>query len=481
VIITFLCSLSAGVALALTAVCALLSLAERQERLSLSLCIAGIAAAACAYYELRMMQSATPAEYGLWLRWYNLCVYVAVVGLLLFVHNYLGTGRLWLMGLIVLARSLLVVVNFCVQPNFNFRRIVSLNHVSIFGEQVATVGASVTRGWQWLAGASMILLLIYLIDAAAQRWSTPGPDSRRKALAVALGIAAPMVCTVGLIYAAILGALPVPVLNTPSLLGALFTLAYEMGRGIILSGRARVEVSELRSQLAQVERVSVVSQLTSTLAHELTQPLTASIANAEAALRKLAIGRPNLEELRTILSDIRSCDRLAADMVARMRDFFRRRIIEMQPINVGDFVDDVVALVRSQVNSKGISLSLLLQPRLPRVSGDRVHLTQVLLNLVMNGIEAVQSRPPGVRRIIVEARSDDKTREIEMSVRDSGLGVPGSIGEKLFQPFFTTKPDGMGMGLALSRTIIEAHGGRLWSEHTSASGGATFRFTLRCA
>ena len=108
-------------------------------------------------------------------------------------------------------------------------------------------------------------------------------------------------------------------------------------------------------------------------------------------------------------------------------------------------------------------------------------MTQVVLNLVMNGIEAVQSRPPDARRIVIEVRQGAAKRDIEVSVRDSGPGIPDSIGEKVFEPFFTTKPNGMGMGLALSRTIVEAHGGRLWSESATPNGGATFRFTLGSA
>jgi signal transduction histidine kinase len=423
----------------------------------------------------------TPAEYGNWVRWYNLSIYVALVGIVLFVHYYLGTGRRWLLWLIVLARSLVVFVNFCVRPNFNFRQIITLDHISFLGERVSTVGLVIVRGWQLLAVAGVILAVIYMVDAAARRWSTPGADSRHKALVVIFGITGPMVCTTGLIYLTIFGVLHVPVFNTPSFLGALFTMAYEMGRGVIASRRARLEAAELRSQLAQVERVSVLGQMASTLVHELTQPLTASIANAETALQQLVIGKPDLEELRVILSDICSCDRLAIDLIARMRQFFQRRMIDMQPLDVQSVVNDVVALVRSQVAAKRISVDLRVQPGLPSASGDRVHLTQVLLNLVMNGIEAVQSQPLGGRRIVIEARTDATRGEIEMSVQDSGPGIPGSVGDKVFQPFYTTKSDGMGMGLALSRSIIEAHGGRIWGEHVTEDGGATFRFTLRSA
>src|SRR5262249_22550047 len=138
-VITLLWSLGSILALVLTVACALVWLIERRDRLSLILCLAGLAAAASVYLELRMMHAATPAEYGHWLRWYILSVYFALGGMLLFVHQYLGTGRLWLMCVIAVMRSLLVVVNFSVQPNFNFLEIISLAHVSLLGEQVSTV------------------------------------------------------------------------------------------------------------------------------------------------------------------------------------------------------------------------------------------------------------------------------------------------------------------------------------------------------
>jgi signal transduction histidine kinase len=479
--VTFLWSLSAAFALMLAMVATLAWLSEPRNRIALVLGVVGLAAAASAYIELRMMHSATPAEYGHWLRWYNLSVYCALGGLLAFVHYYLGTGRIWLLSGIVLARSVLVIVNFCVFPNINFREILTLDHVSILGVQVSTVGAAVIRSWQWVAVGTMLLLIVYLLDAVAQRRKSHLADSRGKALVVGLGIAAPMICTAGTIHMVVFGALHIPVFDIPSLLGALCVAVYELRRAVVAGRRARIEISELRTQLTHLGRLSLMGQLTATLVHELAQPLTASVTNSEVALLKLRAAKPDLPELRDILADIRSCDARSADLIGRMRQFFRRRTLEMQRINLGDVVQDVASLVRSQVTSRKISLDLRVQPELPSVSGDRVHLTQVLLNLVMNGIEAVQSRPLGGRRIVIDAQAHAGTREVEMSVRDSGPGIPPGVADKVFQPFFTTKHDGMGMGLALSRSIIEAHGGRLWSESASHNGGAAFCFTLRYA
>jgi len=257
--------------------------------------------------------------------------------------------------------------------------------------------------------------------------------------------------------------------------------ASKIARDITASKRARLELTELRQQLAQAERVSALGQLASALVHELGQPLTATTANVGAALMHLKDKKPDLEELRAILDDIDREDRRVADIITRMRQFFQRRAITMQPLRVEDVVQDIISLVHSEAASKHAVVRLLIPPGLPRVLGDRVHLSQVLLNLLVNGIHAVESRPPDARGIVVEARAVTENGEVELSVRDSGPGIPDSLVDDVFRPFFTTKSDGMGMGLALCRTIVEAHGGRLWIDRMTQQDGAVFRFTLKQA
>jgi len=478
--VTILWSLCGIFAIALAAVCGWLGLTERQGRASLMLCLLGVAAAGSAYVELGMMHSTTAAEFAAWQHGIQAPVYLGFMAVVLFAHNYLGPGRAWLLWTIIFMRSTMFVVNLFVYPSFTYSSIDSVRRISMLDEQVTVVATAVLRTqWQMFALASLFLVMVYLIDIAVRRWRKGGPDARRKALALTLGIALPLLSAIVYANLVVFGVLDLPVSNLPWFLGALVVMAYELARDVVVKRRAQLELIELREQLAQAERVSVLGQLASALAHELIQPLTATAANVGAAQMELESEKPDLLELRAILGDIDRDDHRAVDIIDRMRRFSQRRTIDMQPLAVEDLVQDVISLVRSEATNKRVVVALVMEPGLPRVLGDRVHLSQVLLNLLMNGIHAVESCPLDARDIVIEARADDAKGEVELAVRDSGPGIPDNLADEVFKPFFTTKSNGMGMGLALSRTIIEAHGGRLWTERMAQQDGAVFRFTLK--
>jgi len=219
--VTALWSASVTGAIVLAVLCGSMWLVERRELASLMLCFLGIATAVSAYVELGMMHSATPDEYGEWLRWYHLPVFVALLAELLFVHFYLGTSRRWLIGAVIAARSLVLIADFAVEPNFNFSAIVSLRSTSLLGEEISVIGAAVPRQWQWFAVASLFLLIAYLGDAAVRRWLKAGTDDRRRVLAVSLAIGLPLLCTVLYTQLLVFGVLHGPVSNIPWFLGAL--------------------------------------------------------------------------------------------------------------------------------------------------------------------------------------------------------------------------------------------------------------------
>jgi len=239
------------------------------------------------------------------------------------------------------------------------------------------------------------------------------------------------------------------------------------------------EAQNLRREIAHVGRVSMMGQLASALAHEINQPLGAILRNAEAAELFLQDQSPDLEEIRAILADIRKDDQRAGNVIDRMRGLLKRQDLNKRAVDVADLVGEVAALVRSDAAVRHIKLELAVAHNLPPVFGDLVHLQQVLLNLIVNGMDALEEANREDRRVSIAAGLDGP-KTIQIAVSDSGPGLPADKLAHIFDPFFTTKANGMGMGLPISHTIIVAHGGRLWAENRS-EGGASFRFTLPIA
>ena len=253
-------------------------------------------------------------------------------------------------------------------------------------------------------------------------------------------------------------------------------------RGVVMDitsqRHSEIELQSVRSQLAHAGRVSMMGQLASALAHELNQPLGAILRNVEAAEIFLREATPDIEELRAIVSDIRSDDQRAGEVIDRLRSMLKRRDLESRPLAVGELLSEATALARADAAARRVTIEIAAAPGLPAVNGDRVHLQQVLLNLVLNAMDAMNGGD-GQRKVILRA-GPGGAGAVEISVCDTGHGIPAEKLADVFEPFYTTKSHGMGLGLAISRTIIEAHGGRIWAEN-NAGGGATFRFTLPVA
>ncbi len=240
--------------------------------------------------------------------------------------------------------------------------------------------------------------------------------------------------------------------------------------------QAEAEILAQRMELAHVARLSTMGQLSSALTHELNQPLGAILRNAEAAEIFLQSDQPNLEEVRAILADIRRDDRRAGDVIDRMRTLFKRRSLVSSRLALRNLVEETVALVQPDAEARQIKISVQISPLLPVVWGDRVQLQQVLLNLILNGMDAMYAIPRSKRSLVVRVR-EVKDGNVQVAVSDCGTGIAPDDAVHIFEPFFTTKPNGMGMGLAISRTIIEAHGGDIRME-SNAPAGTTFTFTL---
>jgi C4-dicarboxylate-specific signal transduction histidine kinase len=237
---------------------------------------------------------------------------------------------------------------------------------------------------------------------------------------------------------------------------------------------AEAETRKLRDQLAHAGRVSMLGELAASLAHELNQPLTAIYTNAQAAQRFLDRSRPDLSEALNALHDLGQDCRRAGDVLGRLRQMFRRHETERVPLGVGLLVEHVLMLLHEDGVARGVEIVLHVEPDLPLIRGDRVQLEQVLMNLLVNAFEAVTG-VPGPKQVTVRAYERDGF--VEVAVLDTGKGIARNELERIFEAFFTRKPNGMGMGLAICRTIVEAHGGHI-SADNRAERGAVFELSL---
>jgi signal transduction histidine kinase len=240
--------------------------------------------------------------------------------------------------------------------------------------------------------------------------------------------------------------------------------------------RAERESGRLRQELAHIGRVSALGELTASLAHELNQPLTAILNNAEVAQQRLEAEVINVAALREILEDIVADDKRAAGVIRRLRALLKKGSLEYVMLNINDVVSEVAHLVRNDAIMRSVPVTLELAADLPRVSGDRAQLQQVVLNMVLNGLEAMGASNGHAHTLVIRTSAVTGSTVV-VAVEDSGTGIDVADLDRLFQPLYTTKADGLGMGLAISRTIVTAHGGQLRASN-NPRGGATFEFTL---
>ncbi|WP_456759600.1 PAS domain-containing sensor histidine kinase [Bradyrhizobium sp. USDA 4011] len=240
--------------------------------------------------------------------------------------------------------------------------------------------------------------------------------------------------------------------------------------------RAQAELHEAQTNLAHVTRVTALGELAASIAHEVNQPLAAVVANAAACLRWLNRAAPDLNEARGAVRSIISDGNRAGEVIQRVRALVNKTTGQMAPLDINEAINEVIGLVQHELQSHLVSLQLDLAAALPPVVADRIQLQQVILNLVVNGIEAMQPVTDRSRELVIRTRHDD-AGQILVTVTDSGVGVATENAERLFDAFYTTKASGMGMGLSICRSIVEAHRGRL-SVSRNIGPGTTFQFTL---
>jgi signal transduction histidine kinase len=252
-----------------------------------------------------------------------------------------------------------------------------------------------------------------------------------------------------------------------------------VGTAVDVTERKRADeelerLHQLEAELARINRVNTMGELTASLAHEINQPIAAAVTNANTSVRWLASENPNIDEARDAAKRAAKDATRAAEIINRIRALFKKGEAQRELVDVNDIIDDMIVLLRNEAMRYAVSIHSEPSADLPHVMADRVQLQQVLMNLMVNSIDAMKG-VDGTRELTLSSQRAG-SGQVLVSVSDNGVGLPADTGQ-IFNAFFTTKPHGTGMGLAISRTIIESHGGRLWASSNSGRG-TTFHFTL---
>ena len=604
--ITIVWSMNAAACLTLAAIYLVVWYKQRQGAAHLVFSITAVAAAAIAGFELAMMHAGTVGQYEALIRWIHVPVWVLTIAFVAFVRLYLHVGRPWLAWSICGLRTLVLILNFILTPNLNFRRITSLRHFSWGGEMIS-VPFGVASPWGLLSSLSLLLLLVFFVDATITVWRR---GDRRRALVLggSMIFGAILAWHVPLV---IWGIIDVPFFLCFAYSGVVAAMAYELsydllhaaqlarrlqaseaelreteermelaasaaelgmwmwdigrdeiwitdkGRSLFgfapsekldfdhfrsrlhpedresvlravenslqtgveyrseyrvmlpdrqvrwIAGRGHVEfnsdgqpirmrgaslditkrkqaeeqAARQRNEMAHLARVSTLGELSGSIAHELSLPLSAILSNAQAAQRILANGEADRTELREILNEIISEDKRAGEVIQRLRQWLKKGETRQHSLQINEVVQDVLKLIRSDLINQKVAADCKLTPNLPTVTGDPVQLQQVLLNLMVNACDAMANGNTPERRLLIRTGIENGSNAVTVSVTDGGGGIQEEKIEQIFEPFFTTKAKGMGLGLSVCRTIIAAHRGRLWATN-NADRGATFRFSL---
>lgn len=453
--------------------------ARPAQRAHLAFALAAMSVAALALLELRAYRTLSPAEIASCLRWMHVAITVMVLALLYALHHWFGYGSARIAIAAAALRVMALVINFTVGENLSFLAITDVGRSTWWGVQIShPIGDA--NPWVALAQISNALVLVYIGQTVLHALRKPTPESRAAVvvggswfLLIGIMIASAILMTLGLPRPPLIAApgFVIVVVATSYCLVSELVRSHRMEMDLRESElrrlRSEQEVATERANLAHLSRVTTLGEMSSSLVHELNQPLAAILSNAQAAQRILRRDPPDTLEIQEILSDIVDNDRRAGEVIGRMRGFVRKEVREPAPLLVNDVVQDCLRLMRSELLDQHVTMRLELASGLPSCLGDRVQLQQVLLNLIMNACEAMP-RSSGER--IVRVRTTPSPDGVLTEVIDAGDGIPEAMLERMFTPFETTKATGMGMGLAVCRTIIQAHGGRIWAENVTPQG-----------
>lgn len=432
----------------------------------------GFGAAVSAMLELAMLTTRSAHTYSELLRWENLAIYMILVPMVWFVYGYFQSGRRWLAITITLLWSIGIVINFVSPGNLTFDHIMELKQlIAVWGEPFS-VPVGEMNPWKLLADISSLLILLYTLDATIQLWHRR--HSKRAWVVggaivffiLSAGVHTPLVDA---------GLVATPYMISFAFLAIVFALSYQVVIDAVKVPGYQRELQQTRNSLNRYARVNLLGECTTMLAHELSQPLTAILSNAQAARRFMASGTHDLGEIHEILDDIVRDDKRASGIIHRLRKMLLKEEIVREWFDLNTAAGEIVDILHSRFMEKDIELSVHYAPDSPPVYAGRIEIQQVILNLLVNAVESLDGVSSENRAINIRTQIIDDT--ILLEIGDSGPGISGELIDSLFDTFISDKETGLGMGLAICHRIIQTYGGHIWANNAEA-GGAVFSFTL---
>ena len=438
----------------------------------LLLAITSFGAMAMTFQEMGIFTSFEPTKQESLLLWQNLSIALTLVSMGWAVQLYIPFARLSLAIAITVLWVIGLTTNFLLPGNLTFSEIHEAHiHVMPWGEQVAVPIGEVSD-WNWLTIAAVFLIPVHALEAAWRSHHSPGAMN-----AWVIAVGASLFVTIAGLQAALtdFGFYHGPYLFSATFLIFVVAFTWVLTRDAVRAVALSKKVIEAQQETERLMRANLMGEVAAALAHEINQPLTAILGNAQAAEKFLDSPEPNLVELREILNDIVIDDKRARDVITNLRKMLAGDQPENQKVNPAQVVRDALHFLHKDLQNQSITVNVISEGDLPPVCGGDVAIQQVIMNLVVNAAKAISEA--NVPRREIRIRLEEKNGGTEIVVRDFGPGIAEEIMEKLFDPFVTTGKRNLGMGLTVCRRIIENQGGRIYAENPEG-GGARFRVWL---
>lgn len=450
--------------------------------------IMAISAGVSAWLELALLVTTSIDIYNELLRYENVAIFMILVPMIWFVQLYLKTGRSWLAVTITILWSLGIIANFLSQNNLTFTEIYELKQVSIFWGETFSIPSGEENPWKILADIASLLILFYVMDASIKKFNQ---GNRNKALIIGgsiiffilfAGIHTPLVDAeiITMPYMISFGFLVIIVAFSYQLASDAM-LARQYAHQIVTSEDKRAvteqQLRQTQSELEHMARANLLGELSTTLAHEINQPLSAIMNNSNAAKRFLSSETPNLQEIAEIIEDIIRDDKRANEIIVRLGSLLQKSKSKHEPFAINDIIQEVIDFLKYEISTHHIVLKLKPHPDNPIVIVDKIEIQQVFINLIYNAIKAMSDVPESNRFITITTKITNE-KKIIVSVSDTGKGISEVEQKKIFDAFYTSdQKNNLGMGLTISYRIIKAYGGEI-KVNNSPHGGAIFSVNL---